>query len=306
MRPHPTQPGPSELLHEPVGLLDEIEPESAEGQLVSEDVVQLARERLHRAALPRERDRINVVVEPPVQLRLGHLEPVALVDESTVGVQHHMASARVSARSAPPLLVAHFHPLEDSVNLRRSADEPTIRRQQALVAEVHDVVLQRVQIRTRALGDAPGGGTDELRAVAEVRYGGDARACDPGVVGRSEPVLVAQRGEPVCSPLRPPAVLHQETDVVVPHDRERVPAELMNVAIAGDEVVGGSIVPIDTGRLDPPAVDEGGGRNGVEFVDRGLNVVEAEGVDPVEGAERMPKRSLREVGIEVDVDVHIK
>ncbi len=132
----------------------------------------------------------------------------------------------------------------------------------------------------------------------------DAGAGHPRVVPRLQPVVVGKGREAVGAPLAPPRVLHEEADVVVAHQAERVPADRLGRARPGDDVHPLLLAlhrPRDQHGVAPPVVDRRGDDDGGELVDGGLEVVEAQGVDPVEGAQGTLPGQRGERAVVVDV-----
>ncbi len=87
------------------------------------------------------------------------------------------------------------------------------------------VVTEALQVRPGSVDEQAAGGGQDLAAGALGDHRRHPGPRHPGVVAGVEPVVVRQRGEPALAPLGAPGVLHQETDVVVADDAERVTAQ---------------------------------------------------------------------------------
>ena len=303
--PHPAQLGLRGPLHHPVHLLEQVERPPSGRLLAADEIGQLVDQGLGEPRLPGERHRVDLVGEPPAQLPLGDVETRLLAVQAAVRVEHD------AARCAVPPRMGLTHVVEEQVQLGRRRPEPSRRGEPPVVAEVDDVVGEPVQVGPgRVHEPAP----RECEHLAPGAFGDDRRdagSCHPRVVPRLEPVVVGQGREALGPPLGPPRVLHEEADVVVADEAERVSADRLRRAGPGDDVHPLLLAlhrPRHQHRVAPAVVDRGGDDDGGELVDGGLEVVEAQRVDPVESAQRtLPgQRRQRAVVVDVRLGAHLE
>ena len=172
---------------------------------------------------------------------------------------------------------------------RFGADELAVLGEPAVVAEVHDVPREPLDVRAGCLDEAtPCSLGQQLGAKPLGHDRGDAGPGDPRVVAGLEPVVVGQRGEATVAPLVAPGVLDEEPDVVVADDAEGMATDCFRGVVSLDDVQllpDAANGPLEHAWTGPAVVDAGRGDDPVELVDGGLHVIEACGVDSVERAE---------------------
>ena len=307
--PHPAEPLLRRLLDHPVDLFEEVERPAGLGQPGTEQIGELVVQGLGHPGLPHERDRVDLVREPPVELALRDVQAIGLAVQPAMGVEHDPARGlciRLCIRPCLrlPLLVAGAHLGEDLVELGWGGGEPARGGEPAVVADVDHVRGELVDVRGGGEGEATAGEGGDLTAGALRDDRGHSWTSDPGVVPRLQPVVVGQRREALVAPLGPPGVLHEEADLVVADDAERVPTERLRGAGLGDHVHG-LLLAVDRAgdrhRLGPAVVHRRCRRDRGQLADRRLQVVQPGGVDPVEGTEGALPGTRRELLVVVDV-----
>ena len=273
------------------GLPNAVEPASERQALLV--MVEDREDRRDGIALPDDVDRVDLVGEPPVDHPVGDRDPTVLAHEPAVRVQDDVALMRGGRVPTDPEVLLRLHRVDESLDLGRGAGHLALVREAAARRDVDDVVLQAQQVGARRCDDRPARGHDR---AGDHRESGlrDAGAGDPGVVAVLQPVLVRQGGVAVVTPRGSPRVLHEEADVVVAGDEERMAAGLL---VGGFDHEDRAALVAPGLRRPPAVVDRRRDRDRVELADRRLHVVDAPRVDAVV----RPQRDLEALGDEVRI-----
>ena len=154
---------------------------------------------------------------------LARLEAGLFAGQPTVRVDEHVAL--FDGLALEPEVVPALHVSEDSLDLRRRADELARLGQAAVVAKVDNVDPQAFHVQAGSDGEIAARGLGRARAAGiewRLRHTGTR---DPRIVGAVQPVLVGQRRKTALAPQFAPRVLNEEAYVVVADKRERMAAE---------------------------------------------------------------------------------